>query len=146
MGKGAVAGNSNLFIGTAALSENDYVHAAIGRADLIVAIGHDTVEKPPFIMRDGGPEVVHVDFNSADIDQIYFPRIEVIGDIADSMGRIAAQLDGKLSHDPSYFMKIRETILAHTPRALTIRDFLVGSATNRRRCQTGDAGRRHYLS
>jgi acetolactate synthase-1/2/3 large subunit len=114
MGKGAVTGNSGLFIGTAALSESDYVHAVIQRADLIVAIGHDTVEKPPFIMRDGGPEVVHVDFNSADIDQIYFPRVEVIGDIADSMGRIAAQLDGNLSHDPSYFMKIRESILAHT--------------------------------
>jgi acetolactate synthase-1/2/3 large subunit len=78
MGKGAVDGNSALFIGTAALSENDYVHAAIGRADLILAIGHDTVEKPPFIMRDGGPTVVHVDFNSADIDQIYFPHVEVI--------------------------------------------------------------------
>ncbi len=114
MGKGAVDGNSDLFIGTAALSENDYVHSAIGRADLIVAIGHDTVEKPPFIMRDGGPQVVHVDFNSADIDQIYFPQVEVIGDIADSMTRLADQLHGKLSHDPSYFMKIRDYVLAHT--------------------------------
>jgi acetolactate synthase-1/2/3 large subunit len=114
MGKGAVVGNSALFIGTAALSENDYVHSAIGRADLIIAIGHDTVEKPPFIMRNGGPKVVHVDFNSADIDQIYFPQVEVIGDIADSMSRLAAHLDGKLSHDPSYFLKVRESILAHT--------------------------------
>ena len=37
-------------MGTAALSERDYVHEAIDRADLILAIGHDTVEKPPFIM------------------------------------------------------------------------------------------------
>ena len=37
-------------MGTAALSERDYVHRAIDRADLIVAIGHDAVEKPPFIM------------------------------------------------------------------------------------------------
>jgi acetolactate synthase-1/2/3 large subunit len=114
MGKGAVDGNSALFIGTAALSEHDYIHVAIGRADLIVAIGHDTVEKPPFIMRDGGPKVVHVDFNSADIDQIYFPQVEVIGDIADSVSRLAADLDGKLSHDPSYFMTIRDYVLAHT--------------------------------
>jgi acetolactate synthase-1/2/3 large subunit len=114
MGKGAVVGNSALFIGTAALSENDYVHSAIARADLIVAVGHDTIEKPPLIMRDGGPQVVHVDFSSADIDQIYFPQVEVIGDIADSMGRLAEQLDGKLSHDRSYFLRIRESILAHT--------------------------------
>jgi acetolactate synthase-1/2/3 large subunit len=114
MGKGAVNGNSDLFIGTAALSENDYIHAAIGRADLIVAIGHDTVEKPPFIMRDGGPKVVHVDFNSADIDQIYFPQVEVIGDIGNSVGRLADHLHGKLSHDPRYFTKIRDHVLAHT--------------------------------
>ena len=65
MGKGAVDGNSELFVGTAALSEGDYVHLAIERADLIVAVGHDTAEKPPFIMRAGGPHVVHVDFNAA---------------------------------------------------------------------------------
>ena len=48
MGKGAVSGGSELYIGTAALSERDYVHQAIDRADLIISIGHDTVEKPPF--------------------------------------------------------------------------------------------------
>ena len=114
MGKGAVTGNSDLFLGTAALSENDYVHAAIGRADLILAIGHDTVEKPPFIMRDGGPKVVHVDFNSAHIDQIYYPHVEVIGDIANSVMRLADHLNGNLSHDPSVFLTIRDDVLAHT--------------------------------
>ena len=44
-----------------------------------------------------GPEVIHVDFNPADIDQIYFPHVEVIGDIADSMTRIAASLEGSRS-------------------------------------------------
>jgi acetolactate synthase I/II/III large subunit len=114
MGKGAVDGNSDLFIGTAALSENDYVHLAIDRADLILSIGHDTVEKPPFIMRDGGPKVVHIDFNDADIDQIYFPHVEVIGDIADSVGRLADHLYGKLSYDANYFRKIREYVFAHS--------------------------------
>src|SRR3954466_597407 len=50
MGKGTVPGGSNLYMGTAALSERDYVHRAVDRADLIIAIGHDTVEKPPFLM------------------------------------------------------------------------------------------------
>jgi acetolactate synthase I/II/III large subunit len=113
MGKGAVDGNSELFVGTAALSEGDYVHLAIERADLIVAVGHDTAEKPPFIMRAGGPQVVHIDFNVADIDQIYFPQVEVVGDIADSMARLASELDGKLTHDPIYFQEIRAQILEH---------------------------------
>ena len=100
-------------MGTAALSEADYVHLAIRCADLIVAVGHDTAEKPPFLMRAGRPQVVHVDFNAADIDQIYFPQAEVIGDIADSMTRLANELDGKLAHDPIYFQKIRAQILEH---------------------------------
>src|SRR3954468_8647582 len=58
MGKGTVAGGSNLYMGTAALSERDYVHRAVDRADLIIAIGHDTIEKPPFIMGEGGPQVI----------------------------------------------------------------------------------------
>ena len=56
MGKGSVAGGSGLYMGTAALSERDYVHWAIDRADLIIAIGHDTVEKPPFIMGPRGSD------------------------------------------------------------------------------------------
>ncbi|TGP59103.1 acetolactate synthase large subunit, partial [Mesorhizobium sp. M2D.F.Ca.ET.225.01.1.1] len=62
MGKGAVSGGSRLYVGTAALSERDYVHRAIDRADLVISIGHDTVEKPPFLMRLKGPAVLHVGY------------------------------------------------------------------------------------
>src|SRR6202021_1337856 len=47
MGKGAVTGSSDLYMGTAALSEGDCVHRAIDRAGLIMTLGHHTVEKPP---------------------------------------------------------------------------------------------------
>jgi len=113
MGKGAISGNSELFIGTAALSDGDYVHLAVKRADLILTVGHDTVEKPPFIMRAGGPPVVHIDFNPASIDQIYFPDVEVLGDIANSMSRLADSLEGRLRHDSSYFKKVQQLVLAH---------------------------------
>jgi acetolactate synthase-1/2/3 large subunit len=55
MGKGTAAGGSQLYMGTAALSERDYVHEAVDQADLIIAIGHDTIEKPTFIMGPKGP-------------------------------------------------------------------------------------------
>ena len=45
-----MTGGSNLYLCTAPLSERDYIHDAIDRADLIIVIGHDTVEKPPFLM------------------------------------------------------------------------------------------------
>ena len=81
MGKGTIAGGTDLYMGTAALSERDYVHEAIEQADLIITIGHDTVEKPPFVMTDRGPTVVHFGYEPASIEQIYFPQAEVIGDI-----------------------------------------------------------------
>lgn len=100
MGKGAVTGGSNLYMGTAALSEGDYVHEAVTRADLIIAIGHDTIEKPPFLMKDnGGPKVIHVGFQSATVEQVYHPDIEVIGDIGASATALAERLEGRVVED-----------------------------------------------
>lgn len=112
MGKGAVTGGSNLYMGTAALSEGDYVHEAVARADLIIAIGHDTVEKPPFLMKSsGGPKVIHVSFQSATVEQVYHPDIEVIGDIGPSVDALAERLEGKLSEDQG-MIDLRQKILS----------------------------------
>lgn len=96
MGKGTVPGGTDLYMGTAALSENDFVHEAIGRADLIVTIGHDTIEKPPFIMKAAGPEVIHVGYQPATVEQVYFPQIEVIGDIGPSLRLLADRVEGHI--------------------------------------------------
>lgn len=112
MGKGAVTGGSNLYMGTAALSEGDYVHEAVARADLIIAIGHDTVEKPPFLMKSGGgPKVIHVGFQSATVEQVYQPDIEVLGDIGSTVSALADRLEGKLTEDAG-MMELRQKILA----------------------------------
>ena len=89
-------GGSNLYMGTAALSERDYVHRAIDQADLIIAIGHDTIEKPPFIMGAGGPQVIHVGYTPANVEQVYFPHAEVVGDVGPSLALLADRLEGKL--------------------------------------------------
>lgn len=112
MGKGAVTGGSNLYMGTAALSEGDYVHEAVARADLIIAVGHDTVEKPPFLMKSGGgPKVIHIGFQSATVEQVYQPDIEVLGDIGSTVGALADRLEGKLTEDAG-MMELRQKILA----------------------------------
>ncbi|MFL9585239.1 acetolactate synthase large subunit [Stenotrophomonas sp. AB1(2024)] len=112
MGKGAVTGGSNLYMGTAALSEGDYVHEAVARADLIIAIGHDTVEKPPFLMKGkGGPKVIHVGFQSATVEQVYHPDIEVIGDIGAAVDGLAERLEGKLAEDQG-MVDLRQKILS----------------------------------
>jgi acetolactate synthase I/II/III large subunit len=112
MGKGAVTGGSNLYMGTAALSEGDYVHEAVERADLIIAIGHDTVEKPPFLMKSaGGPKVIHVSYQSATVEQVYHPDLEVIGDIGKTVEALGERLEGRLSPDEG-MLELRQRILA----------------------------------
>ena len=111
MGKGSVAGGANLYMGTAALSERDYVHEAIDRADLILAIGHDTIEKPPFIMGAGGPKVIHVGYTPASVEQVYFPDAEIVGDVGPSLALLADRLEGRLP-PVSPLLPLRQEILA----------------------------------
>ena len=113
MGKGVVDEDSELYLGTAALSSGDYVHCAIEKADLIVNIGHDVVEKPPFFMEPGGQTVIHINYKAAEVDQVYFPQLEVIGDIAGSVERLGNRLDGKLQCDRSYYNALHHEIASH---------------------------------
>ncbi|MBC7985655.1 MAG: acetolactate synthase large subunit [Sphingomonadaceae bacterium] len=88
LGKGVVDETSPHFMGCAALSAGDFVHRAIESADVIVNVGHDVIEKPPFFMKRGGTEVIHVSMNPAEVDPVYFPQVEVIGDIANAIWQI----------------------------------------------------------
>ena len=85
LGKGVIDERHPLFMGCAALSAGDYCHRAIDAADLIINVGHDVIEKPPFFMEAGGTEVIHVSFNHAEVDPVYFPQVEIIGDVGNAM-------------------------------------------------------------
>jgi acetolactate synthase I/II/III large subunit len=111
MGKGTVPGGTNLYMGTAALSERDYVHEAVDKADLIIAIGHDTIEKPPFIMGPKGPHVIHVSYTPANVEQVYFPNAEVVGDVGPSLELLADRVEGKLPNAGA-LLSLREGILS----------------------------------
>jgi acetolactate synthase-1/2/3 large subunit len=113
MGKGVVDERHPKFLGTAALSDNDFLHCAINKADLIINIGHDVIEKPPFFMEEGGAKVIHVNFFPAQVDQVYFPQLNVIGDIATSVEHLAASIKNKSNWDLSYFEKIKEEVESH---------------------------------
>ena len=92
MGKGVISYEIQGFMGTAALSDNDLIHDVIKRADLIINVGHDVVEKPPFFMSEQGVDVIHINFSPAEVDDVYFPQIEVIGDIAKSINKLSEHL------------------------------------------------------
>ena len=108
MGKGVVDEDHHLWLGNAALSDGDFVHRAIDAADVIINAGHDVVEKPPFFMSRGRRTVIHINFSSAEVDSIYFPQIEVVGDIAHTIERLTDALSRQAHWDFSFFDKVRE--------------------------------------
>jgi acetolactate synthase-1/2/3 large subunit len=112
MGKGAVTGCSELYVGTAALSERDYIHQMIDESDLIIAIGHDTVEKPPFLMGAGGPHVIHIGFAPATVERVYSPQTEIVGDVGPGLQKLADRLAGRLTPDVR-FVAMKDAVIAH---------------------------------
>jgi acetolactate synthase-1/2/3 large subunit len=110
MGKGAMDERHPLCLGTAALSENDYIHCAIDRADLIIIVGHDVSEKPPFFMHEGGTKVIHVAFFPAQMDDVYFPQHEVIGCMNANVSTLAEAITHSKNWDFSYFEKVKKEI------------------------------------
>ncbi|MBO7942340.1 acetolactate synthase large subunit, partial [Streptomyces sp. S9] len=77
----------------------------------IVNIGHDVIEKPPFFMREGRRTVIHVNYAAAEVDAVYFPQIEVIGDIAHSVWRLQEALQPQPHWDFGYFDRVRAALL-----------------------------------
>ncbi|MBH3403426.1 acetolactate synthase large subunit [Pseudomonas glycinae] len=108
LGKGVVDERHPRFVGNTALSTGDFVHRALESADLIVNVGHDVFEKPPFLMLPGSTEVIHIDFRSAEVDAVYFPQIEVIGDIANAVWQIGKALNDTAHWDFTRLLAIRE--------------------------------------
>jgi len=113
MGKGVIDERHTSFLGTAALSDYDFLHCAINRADLIINVGHDVIEKPPFFMTHDSAQVIHINFLSAQVDSVYFPQLNVVGDIATSINNIGNSIENQAHWDISYFQKIKQDVVFH---------------------------------
>ena len=111
LGKGVVDERHPLFMGCAALSSGDFVHRAIEASDLILNIGHDVIEKPPFFMKAGGTEVIHISYNTAEVDPVYFPQIEVIGDVGNAVWQM--KNDVKTSAEADWEFSRMMTVRKH---------------------------------
>ncbi len=90
MGKGVVDERLGQYVGTAALSDGDHVHKVIEHADLILAIGHDTLEKPTNFICEARlhTKLVHINYYQSKTDEVYHPDVEIIGDIGNLFWRL----------------------------------------------------------
>ncbi len=70
-------------------------------------------EQHPFFMKHDGFKVIHINFFSAQVDPVYFPQVEVVGDIANSIWQIKERIQTQGSWDFSYCMKVKEAVESH---------------------------------
>jgi acetolactate synthase-1/2/3 large subunit len=113
MGKGVVDESSDLYLGTTALSSGDFVHQALEAADLIIMLGHDITEKPPVIAR-GSQKIAHLNFYPADLDVVYQPTLEVIGDISHALWALGERIEPKQHWQSSQLQAFRQRQLEDT--------------------------------
>lgn len=113
MGKGVIDERHPQYLGTAALSDHDFVHRAIDEADLVINVGHDSVEKPPFFMHKDGKKVIHLNFFPAEVDAVYFPQLNVVGDIRTSIQHICRHINEEAKWDCGFFRQIKEDVDSH---------------------------------
>src|SRR5947199_6094278 len=95
--KGALDYQDGHALGTVGLQARDYEMAGFDQADLVVTVGYDLVEHAPKHWNPGrDKKIIVVDSVAAEIDEFYIPEVELIGDIAHVLARLAGS-----SHRPA---------------------------------------------
>ena len=116
MGKGVGDEADKNFIGAITMPGMDYVGVAASKADVILNVGHDISEKAPFLMcPDGTQTVIHVNTFPAHADHIYFPQLQLVGDIVHTLNRMKEMSTGLTSDWDHHFalamgQKMRESM------------------------------------
>jgi acetolactate synthase-1/2/3 large subunit len=102
--------NFSRFAGRVGLFNNQAGDRLLQQADLIITIGYSPVEYEPAMWNSGKAILVHIDVLPADTDNHYLPDAELVGDIAQTVGKIAAhiQLPLQLSNAASSVLEDRQ--------------------------------------
>lgn len=118
LGKGVIDERSPGYLGTATRPGMDYVGGVLDSADVLIVVGHDVMESPPFVMQPGQDrKVIHINYVGAIADTIYFPQHQVTGDIAQNIDRLTSELDDGTKVDVAPFeemtAKFSESVSRH---------------------------------
>lgn len=98
MGKGLLDADDPKALGSVGLQAGDYAMAGFGTADLVITVGYDLVEHAPRYWNPNSDlRIVCVDSLPAEIDAHFVPEVELIGNAATTLDRLAAEC-GRLEH------------------------------------------------
>jgi acetolactate synthase-1/2/3 large subunit len=103
MAKGLIDYEDPHSLGTVGLQARDYEMAGFDDADLVITVGYDLVEHAPENWNPRGDKrIIMIDSVAAEIDEFFMPEVELIGDIAHVVARLAATCHRAPSHPPSW--------------------------------------------
>lgn len=88
------------FAGRVGLFNNQAGDRLLQQADLIICVGYSPVEYEPSMWNSGNATLVHIDVMPAYEEHNYIPDIELIGDIAGTLDKLAAQIEKPLVLSP----------------------------------------------
>src|ERR1700761_1779389 len=101
MAKGLIDFEDPHALGTVGLQSRDYEMAGFDDADVVISVGYDLVEhKPENWNPKQNKQIVVIDTVAAEIDEFFMPEVELIGDIAHVLARLAAGCSRKGSSPP----------------------------------------------
>jgi acetolactate synthase I/II/III large subunit len=110
MAKGLLDHTDPNALGTVGLQSRDYSMAGFDDADVVVAIGYDLVEHAPEHWNPrADKKIVVIDSVAAEIDEFFIPEVELIGDVASVLARLAAGCT-RPSADGSGSSRLREVV------------------------------------
>lgn len=90
MAKGIVSYDNPYSMWTIGIPQKDYQNIILEQADLVIAVGYDIVEFAPVKWNcNDSHEIIHIDSRPSHINKLYQPMVEVVGDISDSLEKIA---------------------------------------------------------
>ncbi|MCX6780404.1 MAG: acetolactate synthase large subunit [Candidatus Magasanikbacteria bacterium] len=113
MGKGVIDEASELYLGTTALSAGDFVHKMLEKSDCVLVVGHNINEKPPVVLSSQERNVIHLNFNEADVDDVYIPTLEVVGDLAHSIWALTEDIIPSKKWNFEYFFNLKNKLQEH---------------------------------
>ena len=111
MAKGLVDYEDQKALGTVGLQARDYEMAGFEDADLVIAIGYDLVEHSPKHWNPNrDKQIIVIDSIAAEVDQNFVPDVELIGDVAHVLARLAA--DCSRSQTTAGTSRLHEVVMA----------------------------------
>jgi acetolactate synthase I/II/III large subunit len=109
MGKGVVPDDCIYSLFATGIHARDYVNCGIDGADIIITVGYNIAEYPPYLWNGKlDKKIINIDFVESVPDRYFNPTVEVIGNIASSIKELAASIPEK--REFPFFKKTRSFI------------------------------------